>query len=129
MKPVPAISVVADPAPPVHAPHDATPDGLATLVEAFAAHSPAATSALWQRVRARCADIGPAVTRLIDDAEASDGGKHMRPRLVAAGYLGMGGADRQLLAEVAGAQQLLHLGLCMHDDLIDGDRCGTAPRT
>ena len=29
---------------------------------------------------------------------------------------------RQLLAEVAGAQQLLHLGLCMHDDLIDGDR-------
>ena len=40
MKPVPAISVVADPAPPAHAPHDATPDGLATLVEAFAATPP-----------------------------------------------------------------------------------------
>ncbi|GAA1799423.1 polyprenyl synthetase family protein [Agromyces neolithicus] len=121
MKPVPAASVVEDPVPPAQA-HDATGDGLAALVEAFAVHSPAATSALWQRVRARCADIGPAVTRLIDDAEASDGGKHMRPRLVAAAYLGMGGAERQLLAEVAGAQQLLHLGLCMHDDLIDGDR-------
>ena len=123
MKPAPAISVVpAAPAPPTQVLRDAAADGLETLVEAFAAHSPAATSALWQRVRERCADIGPAVTRLIDDAEASDGGKHTRPRLVAAAYLGLGGSDRQLLAEVAGAQQLLHLGLCMHDDLIDGDR-------
>ena len=122
MKPAPAIPVVADSVPPLQARRDSTSDGLETLVEAFAVTSPAATSALWQRVRARCADIGPAVTRLIDDAEASDGGKHMRPRLVAAAYLGMEGSDRQLLAEVAGAQQLLHLGLCMHDDLIDGDR-------
>ena len=122
MKPAPAISVVAEPAPPAQPPRDAIPDRLATLVEAFAVHSPAATSALWQKVRARCADIGPAVTRIIDDAEASDGGKHMRPRLVAAAYLGMGGADADLLADVAGAQQLLHLGLCLHDDLIDGDR-------
>ncbi len=62
------------------------------------------------------------MARLLDEAEASDGGKHLRPRLVAAAYFGLGGADRRLLAEVAGAQQLLHLGLCMHDDLIDGDR-------
>jgi geranylgeranyl diphosphate synthase type I len=122
MKPVPVVSVAVDLVSSEQAHRDTTADGLETLVEAFAVHSPAATSELWQRVRARCADIGPAVTRLIDDAEASDGGKHMRPRLVAAAFLGLGGVDRDLLADVAAAQQLLHLGLCMHDDLIDGDR-------
>lgn len=128
MKPAAAASLLTDAQRPTEAPlvDDAdsadSQGSLQSMVEAFAVHSPAAASALWQRVRARCADIGPAVTRLIDDAEASDGGKHMRPRLVAAAYLGMGGVDRELLAEVAGAQQLLHLGLCMHDDIIDGDR-------
>ncbi|MFF2273433.1 polyprenyl synthetase family protein [Agromyces sp. NPDC058136] len=46
----------------------------------------------------------------------------MRPRLVAAAYFGFGGDDDRLLRRVAAAQQLLHLGLCMHDDVIDGDR-------
>ena len=64
----------------------------------------------------------PRARQLLDEAEASDGGKHLRPRLVAAAYFGFGGGDRGLLGDVAGAQQLLHLGLCMHDDLIDGDR-------
>lgn len=128
MKPAPATSVVVNSHGSGRARDEASVDGLESFVEAFAVHSPAATSALWQRVRARCADIGPAMTRLIDDAEASDGGKHMRPRLVAAAFHGMGGTDADLLADVAGAQQLLHLGLCMHDDIIDGDRVrhGTA---
>ena len=91
-------------------------------VEAFGAVSPAITAAHWHRVRSRCAAFGPPVARLLDEAEASDGGKHLRPRLVAAAYFGFGGADQRLLGEVAGAQQLLHLGLCLHDDLIDGDR-------
>jgi geranylgeranyl diphosphate synthase type I len=91
-------------------------------VEAFGATSPAVTAAHWRRVRSRCAAFGPAVVRLLDEAAASDGGKHLRPRLVAAAYFGFGGADHRVLGEVAGAQQLLHLGLCMHDDLIDGDR-------
>ncbi|GAA3885563.1 hypothetical protein GCM10022381_29630 [Leifsonia kafniensis] len=40
----------------------------------------------------------------------------------------MGGTDLDILGEVAGAQQLLHIGLCLHDDLLDGDRMrhGTA---
>ena len=59
MEPVPAISVVADHAPPSNAPRDVTPDGLEALVEAFAAHSPAATSALWQRVRAGAPTSAP----------------------------------------------------------------------
>ena len=91
-------------------------------IVAFGAVSPAITAAHWQRVRARCADIGPAVTRLIDDAEASDGGKHMRPRLVAAAYLGMGGADQACSPRSRAPSSCSHLGLCMHDDLIDGDR-------
>ncbi|WP_203230939.1 polyprenyl synthetase family protein, partial [Agromyces humi] len=97
-------------------------DRLAAEVDAFGEASPAITAAHWRRVRVRCAAYGPAVTRLLDEAAASDGGKHLRPRLVAAAYLAFGGLDRRLLGEVAGAQQLLHLGLCLHDDLIDGDR-------
>lgn len=91
-------------------------------VDAFAALAPAVTAVHWQRARSRCADAGPAAIQLLDEAEASDGGKHLRPRLVAAAYLGFGGTDQGLLGDVAGAQQVLHLGLCMHDDLIDGDR-------
>jgi geranylgeranyl diphosphate synthase type II len=91
-------------------------------VEAFAAVAPAVTAAHWQRARSRCADVGPTAIQLFDAAEASDGGKHLRPRLVAAAYFGFGGVDRSLLGHVAGAQQVLHLGLCLHDDLIDGDR-------
>ena len=95
---------------------------LARLVDEFARRAPAITAAHWDRVQARCVAAGPATAELIAEARASDGGKHMRPRLVAAAFLGMGGTDSALLADVAGAQQLLHLGLCTHDDLIDGDR-------
>ena len=91
-------------------------------VDAFALMAPAVTATHWRRARSRCADAGPAARQLLDEAEASDGGKHLRPRLVAAAYFGFGGVDRGLLGDVAGAQQVLHLGLCMHDDLIDGDR-------
>lgn len=99
--------------------------GLAQLesaIEAFARTAPRATSEQWQHVRSRCADLGPAMLELIGALEASDGGKYLRPRLVAAAYFGMGGTNLDLLGEVAGAQQLLHIGLCTHDDLIDGDR-------
>lgn len=95
---------------------------LTAVIEAFAAQAPAITAHHWDHVHARCASIDPAVAELIAEARASDGGKHMRPRLVAAAFFGLGGSDPALLAEVAGAQQLLHLGLCMHDDIIDGDR-------
>jgi geranylgeranyl diphosphate synthase type I len=95
---------------------------LASRVASFAAEAPAATAAQWTIVRARCAAMDPAVDELITAARASDGGKHMRPRLVAAAFLGLGGDDTDLVAEVAAAQQLLHVGLCLHDDLIDGDR-------
>ncbi|RXZ49115.1 hypothetical protein ESP57_09220 [Agromyces fucosus] len=123
MKPTPATAIAAAPeAARASAVLEAEAPTLALLVEEFARRAPAITAAHWDRVQARCAAAGPAAGELIAEARASDGGKHMRPRLVAAAFFGMGGSDADLLAEVAGAQQLLHLGLCMHDDLIDGDR-------
>lgn len=131
MKPTPAISAAAVKADTIASALDTArasavleveAPSLGRLVEEFARRAPAITAAHWDRVQARCAAAGPAAAELIAEARASDGGKHMRPRLVAAAFFGMGGTDSELLAEVAGAQQLLHLGLCMHDDLIDGDR-------
>lgn len=95
---------------------------LDAAIEAFAETAPRATFERWQQVRARSVGLGPAMIGLIDAMAVSDGGKYLRPRLVAAAFLGMGGTELDLLGEVAGAQQLLHIGLCTHDDLIDGDR-------
>ncbi|MWB99706.1 polyprenyl synthetase family protein [Agromyces seonyuensis] len=77
--------------------------------------------ALWDEVAARASGSGPAVAELIGLARDTDGGKRLRPKLVAAAYLAFGGDDRALVRRVAGAQQLVHLALCAHDDLIDGD--------
>ena len=95
---------------------------LESAIAAFARTAPQHTSERWQEVRSRCSSLGPAVLELIDAMAASTGGKYLRPRLVAAAYFGLGGTDLDLLSEVAGAQQLLHIGLCTHDDLIDDDR-------
>lgn len=101
---------------------DAVDRALAAHVEAFMADAPLLASELWTEVAHRSTDAGPAMARLIEAARAADGGKHVRPRLVAAAFYGLEGTDTPLLRRVAGAQQLLHIGLCMHDDVIDGDR-------
>ncbi|MFE6965229.1 polyprenyl synthetase family protein [Agromyces sp. NPDC057679] len=79
------------------------------------------TSGVWAEVGARLGAAGPEAAELIAAAGAADGGKHLRPRIVAASYLAHGGDEPALLRRVAGAQQLVHLALCIHDDLIDGD--------
>lgn len=78
------------------------------------------TQGLWDAVARRSAD-SPAVAELIAAGRAADGGKFLRPRLVAAAYFAYGGEDVALLRQVAAAQQLLHVGLCIHDDAIDDD--------
>jgi len=92
------------------------------LLERFMAQAPLFTAELWGEVGRRSAAAGPEMSELVDAARAADGGKFVRPRLVATAFFGLGGDDEVLLRRVAGAQQLLHLGLCMHDDVIDGDR-------
>ncbi|MGO1563133.1 MAG: polyprenyl synthetase family protein, partial [Actinomycetaceae bacterium] len=90
---------------------------LAHRVDAFMADADLLTAELWAEV----AD-GPsgssALSEVIDAARAADGGKFLRPRLVAAAYAAYGGREVPLLRRVAAAQQLLHVGLCIHDDII-----------
>ncbi|KQM80921.1 polyprenyl synthetase family protein [Agromyces sp. Leaf222] len=76
----------------------------------------------WADVGRRTASAGPEMADLVATSASADGGKYLRPRLVAAAYLAHGGTDLALLRHVAGAVQLIHLGLCAHDDVVDGDR-------
>ncbi|WP_395245261.1 polyprenyl synthetase family protein [Agromyces sp. MMS24-K17] len=102
------------PAAPVSEPLDAR-------IEASLGDPAALTAGLWTEVGWRTEPAGPEMADLVAAARAADGGKHLRPRLVAASYLAHGGDDDALLRRVAAAQQLIHVGLCIHDDLIDGD--------
>lgn len=53
--------------------------------------------------------------------EATRGGKRLRPRLLLAGYLHLGGSRLEPALELAVAVELLHTALLVHDDVIDGD--------
>lgn len=54
-------------------------------------------------------------------AQATVGGKWMRPRLVYLTYSAFGGGDRQACADLAAAFEVLHAALLVHDDVIDRD--------
>lgn len=49
------------------------------------------------------------------------GGKLLRSRLAVATYFGLGGDNDEAADALAAGVQLIHVGLCVHDDLIDGD--------
>ncbi|MEU1970821.1 polyprenyl synthetase family protein [Microbacterium sp. NPDC019599] len=96
-------------------------DSLAAQVEEFMAGAASLTEEVWDDIASEWVSAGD-VSEVIDAARGADGGKYLRPRLVSASYLAFGGCDPELLRRVAAAQQMLHVGLCIHDDLIDGDR-------
>jgi geranylgeranyl diphosphate synthase type II len=54
-------------------------------------------------------------------ADATRGGKRLRPALLLAAYDAYGGRDGAVAARAAAAVELLHTALLMHDDVIDGD--------
>ncbi|WOF22668.1 polyprenyl synthetase family protein [Microbacterium betulae] len=54
-------------------------------------------------------------------AEASLGGKRLRPRLLLAAHDALGGGDRVSALTAAAAFELLHTALLLHDDVLDGD--------
>ncbi|AEE47285.1 polyprenyl synthetase family protein [Cellulomonas fimi] len=58
---------------------------------------------------------------LWEDLASTLGGKLMRPRLTAAAYLGLGGTDLGAVAPVAAAQEVLHVAMLVHDDVLDHD--------
>lgn len=63
----------------------------------------------------------PRVVDLWKDLADQTGGKLVRPRLVLAAYLGLGGRDLGAAVPVAAAQEVLHTAMLVHDDLLDHD--------
>jgi len=61
-------------------------------------------------------DLWKEIERLI-----SSGGKRFRPRLSILAYRAFGGKDVEMILPAAAAQELLHLSLLVHDDIIDRD--------
>ncbi len=55
------------------------------------------------------------------DGYLAGGGKRIRPRLILLAYDAYGGKDREAVAPIAAAWELLHASLLVHDDIIDRD--------
>ncbi|GGI44456.1 geranylgeranyl pyrophosphate synthase [Agromyces flavus] len=109
-------------------PHGIAPapriDGAAELADAVGravTRTTAAVAASWERVADSAAAADPELRELIAVLAELEGGKQLRARLAVAAYLGMGGGDPAVCDALGAAVQLLHTGLCVHDDLIDGD--------
>jgi geranylgeranyl pyrophosphate synthase len=49
------------------------------------------------------------------------GGKKLRPKMTLMAYQAFGGTDTEKILPIAAAQELLHVGLLIHDDIIDRD--------
>lgn len=54
-------------------------------------------------------------------AQSMAGGKRIRPYLVVLAYTAYGGQNYPAMIPVAAAQELLHMSLLVHDDIIDND--------
>ncbi len=70
------------------------------------------------------ADKGSAHHELLTEIDIMmrRGGKRLRPQLCLLSYTGYGGVNKQDVLPVAGALELLHAFLLMHDDIIDRDQ-------
>ncbi|MFE5672819.1 polyprenyl synthetase family protein [Agromyces sp. NPDC056523] len=95
--------------------------GLADAVGRAVARTTTAVAGAWERVADSAAAGDPEPRELIGILAGQEGGKQLRARLAIAAYLGMGGDDPAVCDALGAAVQLLHTGLCVHDDLIDGD--------
>lgn len=72
---------------------------------------------------ARAAAISPYYEQLWREVERliQSGGKRVRPRLTITAYQAFGGTNIDQVIPVAASQELLHLSLLVHDDIIDRD--------
>lgn len=71
----------------------------------------------------RSRTISPDYARLWETTQRLSlaGGKRLRPRMTLLAYEAFGGTDTASIIPVAAAQELLHLSLLVHDDIIDRD--------
>lgn len=70
----------------------------------------------------RARDLAPGYSTLWKALEkGAIGGKRFRPRMVMTAYMGLGGTQPELAAQVGAAYELLHTAFVIHDDVIDRD--------
>ncbi|RYV51439.1 polyprenyl synthetase family protein [Pengzhenrongella frigida] len=97
-------------------------DRLATEVELGVQASVRALNDHLRAGRAAAEAMAPAYGALWATlADQVGGGKLLRPRLMLAAYLGLGGTDIDGVAPIAAAQELLHTAMVVHDDVLDHD--------
>lgn len=90
--------------------------------EAFKGQVNAVLEDYFQAHTARARNYSPTFAALWEQmAQASLGGKWMRPRLVYLAYGAFGGRNWHSCAELAAAFEVLHAALLAHDDVIDRD--------
>lgn len=79
--------------------------------------------AFFERNIVQAGSVSPYYTLLWQDMHRliRSGGKRLRPRMVLRSYRAFGGNDSDSILPVAAAQELLHLSLLIHDDIIDRD--------
>jgi geranylgeranyl diphosphate synthase type II len=111
--------------PDAHAegPADGEPSSRAREVSSMRAHSPEeALQHIFADGSRTSAALGFGYRRLWGTlADATDGGKRVRPALFTAAYRSWGGTDTGAAAVVGAAIELLHTAFVVHDDVIDGD--------
>ncbi len=92
--------------------HADTPELISTKLESFL-----------QEAIDNAQAIHPDYARLWQTIQSlsTAGGKRLRPQMTILAYEAFGGNDTQSIIPVAVAQELLHLGLLVHDDIIDRD--------
>ncbi|MBO3088201.1 polyprenyl synthetase family protein [Cellulomonas dongxiuzhuiae] len=122
--PAPVTATTPAGAPAAGAPATGAPAAGAALAHGVEHVTDAAGKILRDLVgeqRRRAVAFDPACADLWQDLDAVTGGKLLRPRLVAAAYLGLGGTDLVAAAHVAAAHELLHTAMVVHDDVLDHD--------
>ncbi len=72
---------------------------------------------------AQAGKIDPLFQSLLEETErvARLGGKRLRPTLAVVGYRAAGGKNDDLVLDAAVALELLHVFMCVHDDIMDRD--------
>ena len=79
-------------------------------------------SQLLARARERSRGFSAPYMQLWESLEQmAQGGKKIRPRILMDAYEALGGVDERTAVEAACAVELLHMGLVIHDDVIDKD--------